>query len=84
MIDRQVIALEVTTAADGDVTAMWEEVAKRDWLEPSLGSSWGLTLETGARIKKLKKDVAGRSEFLKLPECSGSASDIREGVSRKQ
>lgn len=36
LVGGSVIALEVTSAADGATTALWEAVTRSDWLEPSL------------------------------------------------
>jgi len=54
----RLIALEVTSATDGDVRSFWDTVHDQEWKAPSLGRSWGLTMKPGSRIKRLREGVA--------------------------
>ena len=57
-VDDRVIALEITSATDGDVRSFWDTVHDQEWEEPSLSRSWGLTLKPGTRNKGLREKVA--------------------------
>ena len=57
LIGSRVIALEVTSAVDGEATALWNAVTGRGWLQPTLRYSWSLTVDASTNIKNLTKSV---------------------------
>ena len=67
-IGDRVIALEVTSATDGDVRSLWDTVHDQEWEAPSLGRSWGLTLKPGSRTKGLAEKAL---PFLRTLEAGG-------------
>jgi len=51
----KVIAVEVTTAADGVAKSLWEAVEQLQWEEPTLSLSWGITVIAAASMNKLRR-----------------------------
>jgi hypothetical protein len=78
----RVLAVEVTTSADAEATSLWEAVHDREWEERSLSRSWGLTLGTDARVKRVKNQAPNHLRVLELNEVdrfsAGQAPPTRD------
>ena len=71
--NRPVAAVEVTAAADGQTIALWNHLNGRSerWIEPNLKGGWMVTLRSGARAKRIRKELPnllGELEALQVGE----------------
>ena len=49
-VQRRMVAVEVTMAADAAVKSFWAAQHDHEWEEPTLSLAWGLTLMPGTRV----------------------------------
>ena len=81
-IGNQVLAVEVTTSADAVARSFWDAVHNREWEEPSLSRSWGLTLTSGARVHRVKDRAPRELQVLEHSDVTrfrfGQASATRD------